>query len=81
MCALRSKKKGPIFRITPTLLVVDDPMELPKIYRSREEKTDHYSTGSFGEPTIPAIQTHKDHVERKKALAPAVSLFAGQCQG
>lgn len=52
--------------------MVNDPFELPRIYRSREEKTDHYSTGSFGEPTIPAIKSHREHVDRKKALAPAV---------
>jgi hypothetical protein len=62
--------KGPIIRITPTLLLVSDATKLPDIYHRYADKSRHYVTGSFG--TVESLfnmQDSKQHARFRKVAA------------
>ncbi|KPM43163.1 hypothetical protein AK830_g3394 [Neonectria ditissima] len=66
------EKHGPVIRVTPTMLLVDDATKLPLIYHRAADKSQHYISGSIG-PTeaLFNIQPHKLHARyRKIAAAP-----------
>lgn len=70
-------KYGPVVRVGPNLLAVNDPLLLPKIYHRKVDKTDVYTTGVLGEPA-PPFQTikHEDHAAKRKGVASSVGPFA-----
>lgn len=65
---------GPVVRIAPNLIVFDDPRLLSKIYHRNADKSDFYHTSILGN-TRSAFQIigAKDHLVRRKLLAPSVS--------
>lgn len=61
-------------RITPTMLLVNDPKKLPEIYHRHADKTSHYITGSFGESeSLFNMRGHKTHAMFRKHVAGPVS--------
>ncbi|PYH89590.1 cytochrome P450 monooxygenase [Aspergillus ellipticus CBS 707.79] len=65
-----TEKYGPVVRITPTLLLVNDPKKLPEIYHRNADKTAHYITGSFGETeSLFNMRAHKAHAGYRKHIA------------
>ncbi|QPC70454.1 hypothetical protein HYE68_001206 [Fusarium pseudograminearum] len=69
------KKHGPIIRITPTMLLVSDATELPKIYNRHANKSKHYITGSFGkDESLFNMQDSVMHAKYRKVAAPLYSL-------
>ena len=65
--------KGPMIRITPTLLVVNDATKLPIIYSRNANKSKHYITGSFGKTeSVFNMQDHKQHAASRKFIAGPV---------
>ena len=66
---------GPVVRITPTLLLVNDYSKLPQIYHRNADKTSHYITGSLGETEILfTMKSHKTHAVFRKRIAGPVRL-------
>lgn len=64
---------GPVVRITPTLLLVNDHSKLPDIYHRNADKTSHYITGSFGETeSLFNMRSHKTHAVFRKHIAGPV---------
>lgn len=64
---------GPVYRCTPSMLVCNDPKQLPVIYHRRADKSNHYSPGGFGKPPgIFNIQTHSEHAVARKLVAQPV---------
>ncbi|KAI5791044.1 putative cytochrome P450 monooxygenase [Pyronema domesticum] len=69
------KKYGPVFRVTPTMLMCSDPKMLPVIYHRRADKSNHYGPGGFGKtPGVFNIQSHDDHVVARKLIASPYSM-------
>ncbi|KAI9736159.1 MAG: hypothetical protein M1834_001044 [Cirrosporium novae-zelandiae] len=67
--------RRPITHITPTMLLVNDPAQLPVIYHRQADKSKHYITGSFGETeSIFNIQDYKVHAAHRKLIAGPVNL-------
>ncbi|KAG0158664.1 hypothetical protein PDIDSM_6183 [Penicillium digitatum] len=65
-----AKKHGPVVRITPTLLLVNDHKKLPELYHRNADKTGHYITGSFGETeSLFNMRSHKTHAGFRKHIA------------
>lgn len=65
--------KGPVVRITPTLLLVNDHSKLPEVYHRNADKTGHYITGSFGEnESLFNMRSHKQHALFRKHIAGPV---------
>lgn len=67
---------GPVIRVSPNLLAVDDPLLLPQIYHRRVDKTDVYTVGVLGE-LAPPFQTikHEEHAAKRKRVANSVCPF------
>ncbi|KAJ5714376.1 cytochrome P450 [Penicillium malachiteum] len=64
------KKYGPVVRITPTLLLFNDPLKLPEFYHRSADKTEFYTTGTFGDPeAMFNIRPHKEHAALRKHIA------------
>ncbi|EPE03358.1 cytochrome p450 [Ophiostoma piceae UAMH 11346] len=64
-----SKKYGPVFRISPTLLHVSDATKLPAIYSRHAHKPKHYITSSFGATdSLLHMQMHAEHSKYRKAI-------------
>lgn len=62
-------------RITPTLLLVNDPEKLPELYHRKVDKTSHYITGSFGETeSLFNMRSHKTHAAFRRHVAGPVCL-------
>ncbi|KAJ5247435.1 hypothetical protein N7468_002418 [Penicillium chermesinum] len=65
-----SKKYGPVVRVSPTLLLVNDHSKLPEVYHRNADKTGHYITGSFGEnESLFNMRSHKTHAVFRKHVA------------
>jgi len=66
-------RAGPVVRITPTLLVVNDTSKLPTIYSRYADKSKHYLTGSFGKTeSVFNMQDQKQHAHFRKIIAGPV---------
>ena len=67
------EKYGPVVRVGPNLLAVNDPLLLPQIYHRRVDKTDMYTTGVLGD-LAPPFQTlkHEEHAAKRKRVANSV---------
>ncbi|MCJ1390387.1 hypothetical protein MMC18_003246 [Xylographa bjoerkii] len=64
------KKYGPVIRISPTLLLVDDATRLPDIYHLYADKSEHYITGSFGKAeSVFNMRDTKQHAYHRKMIA------------
>ena len=74
-CAILQKTlcwlwKGPVIRITPTLLLVSDATKLPEIYNRQANKSKHYISGSFGNvESLFNMQDWKTHARFRKVAA------------
>jgi cytochrome P450 len=69
------QKHGPVIRITPTMLLVSDATQLPKIYNRHANKSKHYITGSFGkDESLFNMQDSVMHAKYRKIAAPLYSL-------
>ncbi len=68
-----NEKKGPVIRITPTMLLVNDTDKLPDIYHRYTHKSKHYITGSFGkDDSLFTIQDWQQHAYFRKILGGPV---------
>lgn len=67
---------GPVVRVAPNLLAIDDPLLLPQIYHRRVDKTDVYTAAVLGE-LATAFQTlkHEEHAAKRKRVANSVCSF------
>ena len=66
--------EGPVVRVTPTLLIVDDPTKLPEIYHRQANKSKYYITGSFGKvESVFNMQDWRQHAHFRKFIAGPVS--------
>ncbi|KAK7756017.1 hypothetical protein SLS62_001960 [Diatrype stigma] len=64
------RKYGPVIRITPALLHVNDATKLPVIYHRFADKSKHYITGSFGKTeSVFNVQDHKTHAAYRRVAA------------
>lgn len=70
--ALTRLRTGPVIRITPTLLLVNDSTMLPIIYNRNATKSQYYITGSFGkDDSLFNMRDAATHAKfRKVASAP-----------
>ena len=66
---------GPIVRVAPDMLSVNDPLDVPQIYHKDCDKNDFWTHGALGEHP-PLIQTlgHKEHSQKRKIIASMVCL-------
>lgn len=56
-------------RITPTMLLVNDSLKLPEMYHRLADKSDYYTTPSFGPiENILVIKDHKSHTKLRKLI-------------
>ncbi|CAK7207011.1 hypothetical protein SEUCBS139899_009819 [Sporothrix eucalyptigena] len=63
-------KYGPVVRVTPTMLLVQDSMKLPEMYNRQADKSDYYITPSFGPvENILVARDHKKHTQLRKIMA------------
>ena len=61
---------GPVIRITPSMLLVNDSTKLPEIYHRSADKSDHYVTGGFGNAeSVLNMKEHKTHAKFRKLIA------------
>ncbi|CAG9973281.1 unnamed protein product [Clonostachys byssicola] len=68
------RKHGPVIRITPTMLLVNDSTKLPIIYARHANKSKHYITGSFGEDeSVFNMQDSSVHAKFRKIIAAPYS--------
>ncbi|KAM5350141.1 hypothetical protein ACJ41O_006646 [Fusarium nematophilum] len=68
------RKHGPVIRVTPTMLLVSDATELPRIYSRGASKSKHYITGSFGkEESLFNMQDAATHAKHRKIAASPYS--------
>ncbi|KAK4233181.1 flavonoid 3',5'-hydroxylase [Achaetomium macrosporum] len=68
------KKYGPVVRITPTMLHVNDATKLPVIYSRNANKSQHYVTGSFGkEESVFNMQDAAVHARFRRIVAAPYS--------
>ncbi|KAF5020719.1 hypothetical protein F66182_7251 [Fusarium sp. NRRL 66182] len=68
------RENGPVIRITPTMLLVSDATQLPKIYSRHANKSKHYITGSFGkDESLFNMQDSAMHSKYRKIAAPLYS--------
>ena len=64
---------GPVIRITPTMLLVNDATRLPDVYHRQANKSQHYITGSFGKAeSVFNMQDWKQHAHHRKMIAGPV---------
>jgi hypothetical protein len=65
-----TEKYGPIVRITPTMLLVNDATKLPVIYSRNATKSQHYIAGSFGkDESVFNMQDAAVHARFRKLIA------------
>ena len=65
--------EGPVMRIAPTMLCVNDASKLPVIYHRQADKSKHYITGSFGKTEMLFnMQDWKQHAYHRKLIAGPV---------
>ena len=68
---------GPVVRLSPNMLTINDPSLMQRLYRSHTDKTPFYSSGIMGEePPVLQIREEKPHSARLKTLAPSVISMA-----
>lgn len=61
---------GPVIRVTPTMLLVQDSTKLPEMYTRRADKSDYYITPSFGPvENILVTREHGKHAHLRKIMA------------
>ncbi|KAG9255691.1 cytochrome P450 [Emericellopsis atlantica] len=76
-CATYQKlhaEHGPVIRITPTMLLVNDATKLPLIYSRQASKSQHYITGSFGkDESLFNMQEASLHAKFRKLVAAPYS--------
>lgn len=64
------RRYGPVIRVTPTMLLVNDATKLPDIYNRQANKSQHYITGSFGKTeSLFNMQDSKQHAYFRKIAA------------
>ncbi|MCJ1398067.1 hypothetical protein MMC11_001264 [Xylographa trunciseda] len=64
------KKYGPVIRISPSLLLVDDAIRLPDVYHRYADKSEHYITGSFGKSeSVFNMRDSRQHAYHRKMIA------------
>ena len=65
--------QGPVVRITPTLLIINDSKKLPDIYHRQVNKSKMYISGSFGHTeSVFNIQDWREHANRRRLIAAPV---------
>ncbi|MCJ1435286.1 hypothetical protein MMC27_004658 [Xylographa pallens] len=76
VCAELHKKYGPVIRISPTLLLVDDALRLPDVYHRYADKSEHYIAGSFGKSeSILNMRDSRQHAYHRKMIAGPYSII------
>lgn len=66
--------KGPAVRVSPSLIVVNDPKRLPDIYHRQANKSNFYINGLFGKTeNVFNIRDWKQHAHFRKFIAGPVS--------
>ena len=75
----RRLTSGPVLRVTPTLLVVQDSTKLPEIYHRSADKSKHYIMGAFGKiESVFNMQSWKIHAHHRKLIAGPVRYLSVQ---
>lgn len=71
--------EGPVVRVTPTLMIVNDPTRLPDIYHRQANKSKFYLNGMFGKTeSVFNIRDWRQHAHFRKFVAGPVSdIFPG----
>ena len=65
-----SAKYGTVVRVSPSLLLVNDPARLSEIYHRQANKSRHYITGSFGlVESVFNMQDWRTHAYHRKLIA------------
>ncbi|RYP36604.1 hypothetical protein DL767_003308 [Monosporascus sp. MG133] len=66
---------GPVVRVAPNVLSINDPHLLPTVYHRRDDKTDVYTPGVLGD-TAPPFQTLPwlEHTRKRKRVASSFAL-------
>ena len=67
---------GPVVRVAPNLLSINDPYMLPAVYHRQVDKTDVYTPGVLGD-IAPPFQTlpWREHARKRKRIAGSSSLY------
>ena len=65
--------KGSVVRLTPTMVLINDPTKLPEIYHRQADKGKHYITGSFGKAESAFnMQNWRQHAQFRRVIAGPV---------
>lgn len=66
---------GPVVRVAPNVLSINEPHLLPTVYHRRVNKTDVYTPGVLGD-TAPPFQTlhWREHARKRKRVASSFAL-------
>ncbi len=66
--------EGPVVRVSPTLLVVNDPTRLPDIYHRQADKSNFYVNGISGKiENVFSTRDWREHAHLRKFIAGPVS--------
>lgn len=65
--------EGPIVRVSPNMISVGDPLDLPLVYHRYSDKSDFWTPGILGEhPPLLQISDHRKHKNKRKLMATTV---------